>query len=464
MVLLAGCAVGTSPSPGTPWTPPARAQTAPAPAPAVPPDLEARVRTLQLPDVLDIALRNNTVTREAWFNARAAHFTYDATLGRYFPTLTLDGSITKVKTSASQGRSAVSQTVYGPTLNLSWLLVDFGGRSGSIASARDQLLAADWTHNAAIQDVVLTVEATYFNYIGTRALLQADRITLAEADSNLVAAQQRHDVGLATIADVLQAKTARSQAELVVETTSGALQTARGALAVSMGFPANLPYDIDSVPLPTPPPGVAESVDSLITRALAARPDLAAARAQADAARARVSIARGDALPALSVTGSAGDTYFANRTPVPGSNYSLSLGIEIPLFAGGAHVYGIKSAQAAADAAQASAEGQAQLVISQVFTSFYGLQTATQRVRSTDDLLASATQSEQVALGRYRAGAGSVLDLLTAQSALADARAQQVTAHFGWYASLAQLAHDVGVLGLDGSSPIRLNSDSTGSH
>ena len=463
----AACAAGTSPSPGTPWTPPAsQARTAApaAPAPVVPPDLETRVRTLRLADVLDIALRNNTVTREAWYNARAALYAYDATRGQYFPTLSLDGSITKLKTSPSQGRTAVSQTVYGPSLSLSWLLFDFGGRAGSIASARDQLLAADWSHNAAIQDVVLTVEATYFNYLGTRALLESQRITLAEADSNLAAAEQRHTVGLATIADVLQARTARSQAELALETTTGALASARGALAVSMGFPANLPYDIDSVPLPSPPPGVAEHVDSLIDRALVTRPDLAAARAQAAAARDRVGIARGAALPGLSVTGAAGETYFANRPPIPGSSYSISLGIQIPLFAGGAHLYGIKSAQAAADAAQASAEGQAQLVVSQVFTSYYDLQTATQRVRTTDDLLTSATQSEQVALGRYKAGAGSVLDLLTAQSALADARAQQVTAHFGWYAALAQLAHDVGVLGLDGSSPFRLNSDSSGSH
>src|SRR5690242_1702949 len=132
--LAGGCAVGTSPSPGTPWTP-ASAQRAPAPAPTpVPPDLEARVRTLRLPDVLDIALRNNTVTREAWYNARAALYTYDATRGQYFPSLTLDGSITKLKTSPSQGRSAVTQTVYGPALNLSWLLFDFGGRSGSISA------------------------------------------------------------------------------------------------------------------------------------------------------------------------------------------------------------------------------------------------------------------------------------------------------------------------------------------
>jgi len=465
LLWAAGCAVGTSPAPETPWTPPARsAAPPPAPAPEVPPDLAARVRTLRLADVLDIALRNNTVTREAWDNARAQAYAYDATRGQYFPTLTLDGSITKLKTVPSQGRSAVTQTVYGPTLNLSWLLFDFGGRSGSIATARDQLLAADWSHNAAIQDVILTVQLTYFSYIGTRALLASQRTTLAEADSNLAAAQERHDVGLATIADVLQARTARSQAELALETTAGALQTARGALAVSMGFPANLPYDIDSVPLPTPPPGITESVDTLITHALASRPDLQAARAEADAARARVSVARGAALPGLSVTGAAGETYFANRPPIPGSSYSIALGIEIPLFAGGAHFYGIKAAEAAADAARASAEGQAQLVISQVFTSFYALQTATQRVRSTDDLLASAEQSEQVARGRYKAGAGSVLDLLTAQSALADARAQQVTAHFGWYAALAQLTHDVGVLGLDGSSPFRLNQDSSGTH
>src|SRR5262249_14878970 len=146
-------ALGTAPSPGTPWTPPAH-RDAPAPAaPSIPSDLEARVRSLRLADVLDIALRNNTVTREAWYNARSALFAYDATRGQYFPTLSVDGTITKLKTPASQGRTAVTQTVYGPTLNLSWLLFDFGGRSGSIASARDQLLAADWTHNAAIQDV-----------------------------------------------------------------------------------------------------------------------------------------------------------------------------------------------------------------------------------------------------------------------------------------------------------------------
>jgi outer membrane protein len=191
------------------------------------------------------------------------------------------------------------------------------------------------------------------------------------------------------------------------------------------------------------------------------RPDLAAARAQAREARARVSVARSQALPSLAVSGSAGQTYFINN-PTFANSYTASVSIQIPLFSGWSQVYRAKGAAAAARAAEQVARGMEQQVIFQVFDSYYGLRTATQRVRTSADLLASATQSEQVALGRYRAGAGSLLDLLTAQAALADARAQAIQARFSWYTALAQLAHDTGVLGLDGSSPLHLQPDSTG--
>ena len=45
---------------------------------------------------------------------------------------------------------------------------------------------------------------------------------------------------------MLQARTAASQARLDLQTTEGNLQTTRGALALALGLPANLPYDIDS--------------------------------------------------------------------------------------------------------------------------------------------------------------------------------------------------------------------------
>ncbi|NCO69578.1 MAG: TolC family protein, partial [Acidobacteria bacterium] len=62
------------------------------------------------------------------------------------------------------------------------------------------------------------------------------------------------------------------------------------------------------------------------------------------------------------------------------------------------------------------------------------------------DLLASAEQSERVALGRYKEGVGSFLDLLAAQSALANARALEVQARAGWLLAVAQLTRDIGLM------------------
>jgi outer membrane protein TolC len=81
-------------------------------------------------------------------------------------------------------------------------------------------------------------------------------------------------------------------------------------------------------------------------------------------------------------------------------------------------------------------------------------------VATADDLLASAQQSVQVAAGRYREGVGSIIDLLTAQTALANARAQQVQSRWQWYTALAQLARDAGVLGVRGETPFSFSQDS----
>jgi len=459
---------GTAPAPNVFWTPPQerapRDTTRATPSPFLPPDLAQRVQALTLTDIVDIALRNNTATAAAWADARAAAATYGAARGQYYPTVSVTATATTVKTAATAGRVSVQQQLYGPTLNASWLLFDFGVRSGSVAGAREALLAADWTHNAVIQNVVLDVETAYFQYHATKALLAAQQTTLKEAQTNLAAAEQRHRVGLATIADVLQAKTARSQAQLALETTEGMLQTTRGALALSMGLPANVAYDVALPPDTTPPLGITDSLDVLIDRAVRERPDLMAARAAAQASQARVAVARGQALPSLVLSGTGAGTYFFSKplSTQQGNSYSATIGLQIPLFYGWSQIYDVRAATAAARAADERRRGVEQQVIFQVFNSFYALRTATQRVRTSGDLLASAAQSEQVALGRYRAGAGSLLDLLTAQAALAEARAQVIEARLAWYTTLAQLGHDAGILGLDGQSGLHLQTDSTG--
>ena len=472
-ILLAGC-VGTprvsgvpaaSPAPQVPWTPPPEAlheiTTADTSAvAAVPADLAQRIRRLTLAEIVDIGLRNNANTRLAWANAQAAAAAYGSQRGARLPTVDGDVTAARIKTVASQGRTAVEQSVLTPSVTLSYLVFDFGGRGGRIEGARQQLLAAGFTHNASIQDVVLQIQVAYFQYLANRSLLLAQRTTLAEAQANLAAAEERRRVGLATIADVLQARTAASQAQLDLQAIEGNLQTTRGALALALGLPANLPYDVDSAAAAVPVGAVADSVDGLIASALRGRPDLAAARSEAEAARAGIGEARSSLLPSLNLGATAGRTY-ATTIPNGANSYNLSLGVTIPLFNGFSRQYDLRAAEYQAEAASARSETIRQQVVYQVFSAYSALQTATRRVRTAGDLLASAQQSSEVALARYKAGVGTVLDLLAAQSALATARAQQVDARLAWSVSLAQLAHDAGVLDPQGGHSLHLTTDTT---
>src|SRR6185437_5723303 len=161
---LAGCVgtprvsgvPGASPAPQTPWQPPAEAlrklEAADTSTPAsLPPDLGDRIRRLTLVEIVDIGLRNNPGTRLAWANAQAAAATYGSSRGERLPTVDGNVTATRLKTVASQGRTAVEQSVLTPSASLSYLLFDFGGRSGRVESSRQQLLAAGFTHNASIQ-------------------------------------------------------------------------------------------------------------------------------------------------------------------------------------------------------------------------------------------------------------------------------------------------------------------------
>jgi outer membrane protein len=474
LALFAGCvhrppaingAPGAPSQPNEYWTPStrdaARLQSAtPVAAPAT--AMPASFGTLGVSDVVDLALRNNPATRLSWAQARAAADVFGASRGAFLPTVTVDVNASTARPLAPTG--VLSQrNQFGPTVGLSYLVLDFGARAGNIDVARQTAIAADLSHNVAVQNTILGAEQALFNYQATRTQRDAQRSAVEEATASLNAAEERHRVGLATIADVLQARTARSQAQLALESLEGAVHVAQGTLAVAMGIPANASFEppilTDSL-CPDSLRFITQSVDTMIAVATRNRPDLEAVRAQAAAAAAQVRVARSGLLPTVSLN--ANRAYTSSNIPgLQGPTYTIGVGFDLPLFTGMARQYSLQASSEQLAAANARAEQTRQQIALQVFTAYYTLQTSTERVRTAADLLASATESESVARGRYREGVGSIVDLLIAQSALADARAQDAQARWQFRGALAQLAHDVGLLGLRGEALGPLGSADT---
>jgi outer membrane protein len=425
-----------------------------------PSEIQERLNKLTLTDVVNLALEKNPYTRSARADALAASDNYRVKWGDFLPTIGLDGTLSRSQQLSAPNHPADTITSYGPSMTISYLLLDFGSRAGAVENARQLMLNSEWLYQSTIADVVLNVETAFFGYMATKSFLEAEKITVEEAQTNYQVASERHDLGLATIADVLQAQTALSRAQLSYQEREGILQTTRGALALSMGLPANTPYDIEQMPQNIPIGEITDSVEALIGEAVSKRPDLIAAKARVLAANAHVKDVRNQQLPTVRLSGSYGRTYFPDEElrSAGGKNYSDSylgaISIHFPLFSGLSDVYKTHQAQHQAESELASAESYEQLVIYQVFAAFHGLKTSTQQVKTSDDLLASAQKSEEVALGRYKEGIGSIIDLLAAQSALADARASQIQSRWSWFTALAQLAHDAGILGTNGSNPL----------
>jgi outer membrane protein len=438
-----------SPSPSVSWSPPpgAAPPRSPSSPPQIPDDLRAHAASLTLTEVVDVALRNSPQTREAWWRARAAAADVDLRRASLAPELDVQAEALSTRQALTSGDGGVTYTTLGPAATLNYLLFDFGGRQADVESARQALFAADFLHNQAIQDVVLQVERIYYQYQGTKALLEAEQTSLKEARTNYEAADERRRAGVATVTDVLQTRTALAQSELNVESLDGQLQAVRGGLAATMGLPANLPYDVAPLPAEIAPRQTSEAVEALIDRALAGRPDVESARAQALAAASDVARDRADLLPKVSFQGSFGRPWYGGAFTSPGVVYSGALLLNFPLFDGGGRAARVRQSQADLEAARSHVADLEQQATVQVWTDYAAVRTAAQRIETSRTLLQSAVESEQATSERYRAGVGSILDLLTAQSTLASARAQEVQARADWLQSLAQLAHDTGTLG-----------------
>jgi outer membrane protein len=401
-------------------------------------------QALTLVQLTDLALQRNPKTRQAWATIRFSEAGVELAKAGYWPIIDATLTAQRSRPLNFSGQSAQTQTRYGANVSLSYLLWDFGARSGTLDQAKFELASAHLSQDQTAQDVILQVEQAYYLVLGFQAVVEVNRQSYQDAETNLAAVQDRRSSGLATVGDVYKAEAALAGAKLAVQKSEGLLAAARGSLATAVGDTPDTALALAPLEGKLTPELPAQSVASLLEDARNARPELLAAKAQEQVAAAKVQATRGSGLPSLNLDANGGHTQVHNVGD--SSQFSALLSLKVPLFAGFGDRAAIHQAEAALDSARANSDDLRSQVELEVWQAYQNLRTAIATLDSSAAQLKSASLAAEVSNARYKSGLDTILDLLSAQNTLANARVQQVQSRLDWAAARAALGHAVGGL------------------
>jgi outer membrane protein len=453
---LAGiaCAQKAPPVANHPWDVPSGQQVKMPPRPAgnFTPDPSKRYT---LAELVNIAEQNNPDTRVAWENAKARAADLGVSKATLYPTIAALAlaDTNRVDIFFSPDWFRQTSGTFSPVLSLDYVIFDFGRRLDQIAISRSNLLSANFLFNDTHRKVIFQVMDAYYRVLNSKGQEDAAEANLKNAQTVQQAAEARLDLGLATLPDVLEARSASAQADYDLQAAIGATEIAHGDLATSLGISPTTQFQVESIQDLTIPTEITDTVEASIDRALAQRPDLMQQVEQLRAAGAEIKAAKTAYLPTLSFDGNGGLSRTVAQQNQGPSVYSPNqetwdarLTLTWNLFDGFARES--RLAKAKADQRQAAAQVDAirDQVEDQVWSAYSTARTALRQQKAAAALLAAATESYNAALQSYQYGVRSQIDVVSAQRALAEARTADVSARTNLLTGVAALAFQTGDL------------------
>lgn len=418
-------------------------------APVACPSSVELTKRLTLGDAVDHALCHNPRIRVAWASIKIQAAALGEARAAWLPTL--NGSVNWLS-AHSRYPQAPSMNTHGTgttsNASMNWRLLDFGGRAANRGAAQQLLTAALASHDAAMQKAVADVIGSYFDVQNAQAAFEARTESVGLAESTVLASRQRLAKGVAARSDTLQAETALAKARLAAGRAGADVARARAELVYAMGLPGDTRIDVTEAAAPVATDALRELGDWL-REAEGSHPEIRAARAQWEAAKAKVTTARSEGMPTLDLSG----TFSRNGYPNQGlqslrsTQTSIGLTLTIPFFEGFSRTYRIRGAQAQAEQAHAQLLDTQQQILREVLKAHADAESAIGNLDASARLLDAAETALTSTRNRYAHGAGDILELLSAQAALSDARQERVRALADWESARLRLFASAGIMG-----------------
>jgi outer membrane protein len=405
-----------------------------------------------LPALVELALRINPQTRSAWYAAQAAQAQLGQAHAADYPKVNAEGvgGYLKLPLEFPGQTLVIRNEAFLPQIKVSYDLLDFGRTRAEQRGAREQLIAANFAFNRAIQDVVFNVEKTYYILSAAKASVSAAQANLKLARTSLGAVQERHQMGLATQPQILMARQVEAQAVYDLENARSMVHDAESGLAQAIGVASDGPINVQGTDRDQVPPTLAGDVEKLIDDAATQRPDMAAKIAAVRAGDAAIERAQAEFYPEVEIGGNYGQiiwSYTVNGGSTQDLNqpfYGALLTLRWDLFTGFDRYYGVGKAMAQGNASRAELKALEVDVIATVWKAYYHFLSAKKKYAASQALVVASEESYNANLESHRHGLATITDLIGSERDLMTARYTLVQSKADLMISSSALMYAVG--------------------
>jgi NodT family efflux transporter outer membrane factor (OMF) lipoprotein len=401
----------------------------------------------QITTLVTQALKANPDVAAAQATLREARENTRAEQGSLLPQVSASAQAERARESFAAigfGSGSSTYTLYSPAVNVSYTLDAFGGTRRQI----EQLKAQAEYQRFELEATDLTLAANVIQAAITEASLQAQIDTtqdIIKADTDaLNLTRQRFQLGGVSQVDVLQQQSLLDAQVATLPGLRKQMQQTRNQLSVYLGGHPDqytMPtLDLGSLTLPENLPV------SLPSKLVEQRPDIQAYGALLHSATAAVGVATANMLPHISLTGSYGrdGSDIASLFTPAGIVWSIASSITQPIFEGGTLKARTRAAQAALDVAAAQYSSTVNTAFQNVANALVAIERDAETLQAALAAQKTAASSLAVARSQYQAGAGTYLNVLTAEQTDFSARLNLIGARAARFTDTVALFQALG--------------------
>lgn len=406
---------------------------------------------------VDLALKNNRTAKQSMWAYEAAKSTVSATAASKNPSVGYSYSATRARgatdassvTESGTNGFSLSVPVYTPSVD------------AAIDGARYDREGAGASYEEALQTAKLTAISDYYTLIMYRNLVDVAQQSVRDYDGHVTNVQAQYNVGLVASSDVLAARTNLADAQTTLITRQNSADVAETDLNIVIGYPVSTSIETADKEMRYLPYNV--TLEQAKAYALLHRATLVKSAMDVKSAEESVKQAKAGYLPTVSLT--AGKNYASDDNYRGTSNNGWSVGAKasLDIWDGGSTRNTIKVREAQLESAKEANLAAVDGVLHDVQSAYLNLRAAEQTISSTKVAVEEGQESFRIASLRYRAGVGSNLDVLDAETSLTTARNNYVQALYNYNIYVATLEQAVGVpleTPVGHGAPLIANSDS----